>query len=145
MFPRRRSPLLGAAVVYGASRSGARRGMQVEAERQAAMQARAQQQEAAYQAQRQREDQQRAESERQRAESERQRQDMLNKERELARKEAELQVRERAANRPDDRYLAPPQYVGPDALFCTKCGNQCRVGDKFCGGCGLQLPPPGQA
>ncbi|RVX73804.1 hypothetical protein B0A52_02694 [Exophiala mesophila] len=135
MFPRRRSPLLGAAVVYGASRSGARRGMQVEAERQAAMQAQAQQQQAAYQAQMQRENQQKAESDKQKEE-------MLNKERELARKEAELEVRERAANRPDDRFLAPPAYGGLDVLFCTKCGNQCKVGDKFCGGCGLKLPPP---
>lgn len=134
MFRGRRSPLLGAAVVYGASRSGAKRGMQVEAERQATAQAQAQQRQAAYESQRQREDQQKAESDKQKEE-------MLNKERELARKEAELEVRERA-NRQDDRYLAPPSYGGMDVMFCSKCGTQCRIGDKFCGGCGLKLPLP---
>ena len=135
MFRGRRSPLLGAAVVYGASRSGARRGMQVEAERQAAMESQALQNQAAYEAQRDRENQRKAESDKQKQEA-------LEKEKELARKEAELEAREKQLNRPDNRYLAPPAYGGLDVLFCTRCGNQCKVGDKFCGGCGTKLPLP---
>lgn len=147
----RRSPLLGAAVVYGASRAGAKRGMQREAERQQAMEWEAQQQAAARDAR----DARRRDDERRRAEE-------LEREKEKVRREVEQEEREKALARAE-RYQAqqmhqqtlhPPPYqhgpqgqqAGPAAevLFCAQCGNRCKMGDKFCSGCGNQLPPPVQ-
>lgn len=127
--------------MYGASRAGARRGVQREAESQQAMEYEVQQRMAAQQS---RNDQE----ERRRDQEERRRNDAIDKEREQIR--ARLEQEERA--RMDARIaaqstLAPPSYAGVapnyagiDTLFCAECGQQCRVVDKFCNGCGSRLP-----
>ncbi|KAL6246737.1 hypothetical protein RBB50_006044 [Rhinocladiella similis] len=137
----RRSPLLGAAVVYGASRAGAKRGMQREYERQQMMELEYQRQEAVREARR-REEAKRREEE-------------LEKEKAKVRKEIEQEEREKAKARADQQYTRQPshpqqdpqhgyQQPGPavDVVFCTQCGNRCKVGDRFCSGCGKPLPKP---
>ncbi|KIW91017.1 uncharacterized protein Z519_07911 [Cladophialophora bantiana CBS 173.52] len=135
----RRSPLLGAAAIYGVSRAGARRGMQVEVERQQAMEYEFQRRQAAQEAQR-REEERRREEEDKRQEKE------LQREKERIKMEVELEEREKARAKAEQQYGQQPggglpAYGGVDVLFCSKCGNQCKVGDKFCSGCGIQLPP----
>ncbi len=133
--------MMGAADIYGASRVGARRGMQVEMERQQAMEYEYRRREAAYEARRREEERQRAEDERRRAEE-------LEREKEKVRREVEKEEREKAGLRAEQQYGGqrqhsgppPSAYAGPDVVFCTQCGNHCKVGDKFCSRCGLKLP-----
>ena len=123
----RRSPLLGAAIMYGASRAGARRGVQREAENQQALEWEVQQRVAAQQSRN--------------AQDERRRNEEIEKEREQIR--ARLEQEERAkmdARNAQQPTLGPPSYAGVDTLFCPECGQQCRVIDKFCKSCGARLP-----
>jgi hypothetical protein len=123
-------PLLGAAVVYGASRAGARRGMEREMQAQQEAEYRQQQQTAAYEAQRDRELRQRAEDEKRRNEE-------LEREKEKFRMELEL---ERARNQNQIHVGGPAGVVEGNLVFCTTCGNNCKTGDAFCSGCGTRLP-----
>lgn len=148
----RRSPLLGAAVVYGASRAGARRGMQREAERQQAMEWEAQARAADRESRRREEERRRAEElERHKEQVKREIQEEEEKKRLRAQADQQQQNQQ-----PPPVYIQPPQQyaqqpgmgpptgqAGVDTVFCTRCGNMCRVGDRFCSGCGNQLPPPG--
>ena len=135
-----RRPLLGAAVVYGVSRSAARRGVEEQEQRNA---------EAQISAERAAEKQRREEEERERRTQ-------------LAIDEAIAKERSKnAAVKAEPRYVIPntgetgpyddvPPYSsykrGPAAdvntgavtHYCPECRNVCKLGDKFCSKCGCR-------
>jgi hypothetical protein len=133
----RRSPLLGAAVVYGVSRSAARR----EHERQEIRQS---QREWEMQ---QALDRDRRQSEKAAREEERRRED--ERRREMATMRATplqqpVMMPPHAVMQP--AMMSPPYNGAPttaNAMFCPACGNAVRMGDRFCNMCGTVLAAPG--
>jgi len=114
MFGRRR-PLLGAAVVVGASRSAARREVQRQNESTAAAQAQ------------QLDQQERAEAKRQRDEAEQDRRTKLAIEEALAKERSKTEE-------------ALPSYrvtqTGADKHYCPACGKLSAHEERFCPACG---------
>ncbi|KFZ24073.1 hypothetical protein V502_01449 [Pseudogymnoascus sp. VKM F-4520 (FW-2644)] len=137
-----RRPLLGAAVVYGASRSGARRGVEEQEQRNAEAQLSAEMA----------------------AEKQRREEEQRERRTQLAIDEAIAKERSKnTAIEAEPRYFIPntggtgipddvPPYSkfnrGPgDAVikraathYCPECRNVCQLGDKFCTKCGCRQP-----
>lgn len=125
MFGRRRNPLLGAAIVVGASRSAARR--EVASQSQAASAAEAQR----------RADQ---------AEQDRRTQLAIDEALAVERKKNEELVQPRGQNQAQGHAPSqPPQYSvdqdkGAGAFFCGACGALSNRNEKFCTNCGRKHP-----
>lgn len=125
MFGRRRRPILGAAVVIGASRSAARH----EVAQQAQMQAQRDAHALAVADQKRREEEDFA----------RRTQKAID--------ESIAKERERVGAVNAQAQPAPPSYnaggVAPGekqegVTYCSACGSMCKVEDKFCRGCGVR-------
>lgn len=140
MFGRRRRPILGAAVVVGASRSAARREVQNQAERTAQAQAQQSQMQAL-----QYEQEERAEAKRRREVEEE------NKRTQLAIEAALAKEKSRHEDVLPPYGTAQPAYPGTvqpsygmaqagreEKIYCSSCGQLNRRVDKFCCGCGRQ-------
>ncbi len=123
--PRRRTPLLGAAVIVGASRSAARH--EVASQNQQAAFAQQQSSAAASKAQA---DAERAMYEKKRMEDEQDKRTAAAIEMALAKERQGVDGN-------------PPQYSADNAntgtaFFCGACGKQCNTTQKFCPNCGRQ-------
>lgn len=145
MLPRRRHPLLGAALVVGASKSAARHEMEKQAQRdnEARLVAdckKREEQERQIQTQLAIEEaiaKERLEAERKkREEEERQTQNQKAVEAAIARERSNLQVAPQIVNSTSG--LDESKRVGP--RYCPECGHACQHQDKFCVNCGNKLP-----
>jgi len=132
----RRSPLLGAAVVIGASRSAARR----EVSKQELMQ-----EERNAEIQRSNEEVRR-EAERKRYEEEEQkRRTQLAIDEAIAKERARTEQQARAAVQPNPNisgHLDVPVNRQAGDRYCVECGLACKREDKFCSRCGAKQPQP---
>jgi len=149
----RRSPLLGAAAIYGVSRAATRRENEREFERRQQMEWEMQRRDAKRQED---ERMRRAERDEERRRAERE-EDRARAEREEQRRRTEQEEQRRRADWDRDRQLlAERQLPGPPVLmqatsttpntgpetaatFCGQCGNPCRQQDKFCSRCGASV------
>lgn len=137
MFGRRRRPLLGTAVVIGASRSAARHEMAYQGQVAAA-----EQQAAQMQAELQMHEEQERERRTQAAINE-----AIAKERQRN-EQTRLESGAMANTTEVTGGRAPPIYNSAPAdaktvRYCRQCGNACRVGDKFCTQCGCMQEETG--
>ncbi|KAL5371813.1 hypothetical protein DPSP01_013994 [Paraphaeosphaeria sporulosa] len=117
MFGRRR-PLLGAALVVGASRSAARHEVEREAQRSAEMQWAAE----------------KAAVDKRREEEERDRRTQL------ALDEAIAKERQRTESTQSSRQPGVGEKQAPNVRYCPSCGHACLRGAKFCSMCGEKQP-----
>ena len=151
----RRSPLLGAAVVYGASRSAARREVDRSEMRQMELQRDAERRRYQEEERMRREEDRRERRDAERRTRERQetQQQSTDRQRFEAEQQRRIQMavdeavaRERAGSRQSQG--RPPAFAGPQgqgpaisaaAKHCRQCGNRCLPQDRFCSGCGAKL------
>jgi hypothetical protein len=140
-----RRPVLGAAVVYGVSRSAARRGVEEQEQRNA---------EAQISAERAAEKQRREEEERERRTQLAIDTAIAEERRKNAAVEAEpryviANTGETGITQPYDDVASYSSYKmgaatdenkGAATHYCPECRNVCKLGDKFCSKCGCRQP-----